>query len=41
MIEKGGKSYKFNWNSGFRGARIGGHMECVELMIQKGANDWE
>ncbi len=33
MIEKGANS----WNRGLLGAYCGGHIELVELMIEKGA----
>ena len=29
-----------DWNSGLRGACYGGHIEIIEMMIQKGANDF-
>jgi ankyrin repeat protein len=45
IIDSGNTEYiKFyngeNWDLGLRYACKGGNMECVELMIQKGANQW-
>ena len=34
------QKYQDNWNGGMKIAALGGHVDIVKLMIEKGATDW-